>query len=216
MEIYILDSNTTSVMPGLWMVGVEGPPEEGLVFSALLPSGRHWAPVFLIKCDCNLAPLTLLTQGPETVQSLRTDSITCFQHHLPAGSTRLGVWVAELRADCRESEQTRLGMEATMRGPHSMPSDAQHHHAVKEEKQIVLSTHYLPGFVVKHLCVFSHWIPITALSSWHPLYRWRNGGRGYLRILTKGAYHLLGRQDYGFMSPWEKRAESEMVPRQPE
>lgn len=24
MEIYILDSNTTSVMPGLWMVGVEG------------------------------------------------------------------------------------------------------------------------------------------------------------------------------------------------
>lgn len=60
--------------------------------------------------------------------------------------------MAEFRADCRESEQTLLGMEAMT----WVPSDAQHHHAAKEEKQIVLSAHYLPGFAVKHLCVLSH------------------------------------------------------------
>lgn len=34
------------------------PPEEGLVFSALLPSGSHLAPVFLIKGGCNLVPFS--------------------------------------------------------------------------------------------------------------------------------------------------------------
>lgn len=100
--------------------------EEGLVFSAPLPLWQALSLFSSLSVAVTWLPLTLLTQGPENSSESPTDSITCFQHHLPAGSTRLEVWVAEFRADCRESEQTLLGIK-----PRRVPSDAQHHHTAR-------------------------------------------------------------------------------------
>lgn len=69
---------------------------------ALLPSGSCLAPVFLIKRSYNLAPFTLLIQGPETTQSPQTESISCFQHQ----TTPLHHEVNKVGPNCRDSGRT--------------------------------------------------------------------------------------------------------------
>ena len=66
------------------------PPEEGLVFSAPLPSGSHFAPVFLIKDVCKDGPLYTAHTRSRKIQSPQKDSISYIQPHLLVGSTKWG------------------------------------------------------------------------------------------------------------------------------
>lgn len=89
------------------------PPEEGLVFSAPLPSGSHLASVFLIKDGCNLVPFTLLTQGPEKFRVPRQRASATF--NLTSWLNQQGG--AKLRADCRESRQRKQTPESGIQDP---------------------------------------------------------------------------------------------------